>query len=58
MRVGNYDITSNDKIIGMAVFMGWSLYMLSKREAIQEVEEVNSQQALRGIVKGRDSFRG
>ena len=58
MGVGNWAIGSNGKIKGLAVIMGWSLYMLSKREAIQEVEEVNSQQALRGIVKGRDSFRG
>ena len=49
MRVGNYNITSNGKIKGMAVLMGWSLYMLSKREAIQEVEEVNVQRALGGI---------
>lgn len=49
MGVGNWDITSDGKVKGVAMLMGGSLYMLSKWEAVQEVEKINGQRAPRGI---------
>lgn len=40
---GNRDITSDGKIKGVAMFMSRLLYMLGKRETVQEVEEVCGQ---------------
>ena len=38
MGFGNRDITSDGKIKGVAMFMSRLLYMLGKRETVQEVE--------------------